>query len=84
MGVYVRTYQSLGDVEPGQQFFARAIADEASKKGAAREGFSVCFYGATEDEAAGKASAWIKAERDKHEAAEKRYAAFGLRNRRPA
>lgn len=69
MTVSVRTYQTLGDAEPGERFMARAIADVAVKKGGKpREGFSVFFYAETAEQAEAKANAWIAAERERVEA----------------
>jgi len=68
--------------DTSRAFLARAIAQEAAvdangaHKGTWKEGFSVCFYGATADEAKGRAEAWIEAERVRAtETAESRAAA---------
>lgn len=66
MTVFVRTYQTLGEPEPGERFMARAIA-EVGKPGAKREGFSVFFYAETAEDAQAKAEAWIVAERERAE-----------------
>lgn len=65
MNVYVRAYQSLGWDIPAEKFLARAIVRETTSDGAAREGFSVCFYGETANAAEAKAFDWIEKEREK-------------------
>lgn len=79
MAVIIRAYQTLGEVEPGEQYLARAIAVNTTKAGQSLEGFSVFFYGATEAEARDKAAAWVEAERLN---AERLYNPFGNRRER--
>ena len=65
MTVSVRVYETVGEAEPGERFYARAIAMKPVKGGKSRESTSVGFYAATADEAGAKAHAWIEAERRK-------------------
>ena len=77
MTVSVRVYETVGEAEPGERFYARAIAMKPVKGGRPRETTSVGFYAATADEADAKAHAWIEAER-------KRLADIGLRREEAA
>lgn len=77
MTVSVRVYETVGDTEPGERFYARAIAMKPVKDRKPRETTSVGFYAATAEEAGAKAHAWIEAER-------KRLADIGLRRQEVA
>lgn len=77
MTVSVRVYESVDHAEPGERFYARAIAMKPVKGGKARETTSVGFYAETANEARNKACAWIEAER-------KRLADIGLRREEAA
>lgn len=67
MTVSVRTYQTLGDPEPGERFMARAIAEYGKHGHKMREGHSVFFYAETAEQAEAKAQAWLVAERERAE-----------------
>jgi len=69
VSIIIRTYQTLEPASEAVAFYARAIAKEYAESKSPtggnvwREGTSVGFYGSSADEARGKASAWIEAER---------------------
>lgn len=65
MTVSVRVYETVGEAEPCERFYARAIAMKPVKDRKPRETTSVGFYAATAEEAGAKAHAWIEAEREK-------------------
>lgn len=78
MTVSVRVYESVDHAEPGERFYARAIAMQKVKgRDKPRETTSVGFYAETANEARNKACAWIEAER-------KRLADIGLRREEAA
>lgn len=78
MTVSVRVYESVGPSEPGERFYARAIAMQKVKgRDKPRETTSVGFYADSAGEAGAKARAWIEAET-------KRLADIGLRREEAA